>query len=91
MRSGFLKLDGTNYSMWSMRMTDVLQREGPWDLRIGDEVIVKRPDSTILILPREYQTALNWYQAQRRRIQKAVGTLCLGRTDVIAVSYFNEV
>jgi len=54
MGSGFPKLDGTNYRMWFMRMTDVLQRERLWDLTIGDEVIVKRPDSTILVLPREY-------------------------------------
>jgi len=54
MGSGFPKLDGTNYSMWSMRMTDVLQREGLWDLTIRDEEIVKRPDSTIPILPRDY-------------------------------------
>jgi len=74
-----------------MRMTDVLQREGQWDLMIGDEEIVKRPDSTILVLPREYQTALDQYQAQRRRIQKAVGTLRLGMTDAIAVFYYNEV
>jgi len=91
MGSGFSKLDGTNYRMWSMRITDVLQREGLWDLTIGDEEIVKRPDSTILVLPREYQTALDRYQAQRRRIQKAVGTLRLGMTDAIAVSYYNKV
>jgi len=91
MESGFPKLDGTNYHMWSMRMTDVLQLEGLWDLMIGDQEIVKRPDSTILILPREYQTALDRYQAQRRRIQKAVGTPRLGMTDAIAVSYYNKV
>jgi len=91
MGSGFPKLDGTNYHMWSMRMTDVLQREGLWDWTIGDEEIVKRPDSTILVLPREYQTALDRYQAQRSRIQKAVGTLRLGMTDAIALSYYNEV
>ena len=91
MGSGFPRLDGTNYRMWSMQMTDVLQQEGVWDLTIGDEEIVKRPDSTILVLPREYQTALDRYQAQRRRIQKAVGTLRLGMTDAIAVSYYNEV
>jgi len=60
-------------------------------LTIGDEEIVKGPDSTILILPREYQTALDRYQAQRRKIQKAVGTLCLRMTDTITVSYYNEV
>jgi len=27
MGSGFAKLDGTNYGMWSMQMTDILQRE----------------------------------------------------------------
>jgi len=91
MGSGFPKLDGTNYRMWSMRMTDALQREGQWDLTIGDEEIVNRPDSTIRVLPREYQTALDRYQAHRRRIQKAVGTLRLGMTDAIAVSYYNEV
>jgi len=31
------------------------------------------------------------YQAQRRRIQKAVGTFRLGMTDAITVSYYNEV
>ena len=77
--------------MWSMRMTDILQREGLWDLTIGNEAIVKCPDSTILVLHREYQTALDRYQAQRRRIQKAVGTLCLGMTAAIPVSYYNEV
>jgi len=91
MGSGFPKLDGTNYRMRSMGMRDVLQREGLWDLTIGDEEVVKRPDPTILVLPREYQTALDRYQAQRRRIQKAVGTLHLGMTDAIAVSYYNEV
>jgi len=89
--SGFPKLDGTNYRMWFMRMTDVLHQEGLWDLTIGDEEIVKRPDSTILVLPREYQTALDRYQARRRRIQKAVGTLRLGMTEAIAVSFYNEV
>ena len=91
MGSGFPKLDGTNYRIWSMRMTGVLQWEGLWDLTIGDEEIVKRTDSTILVGPREYQTALDRYQVQRRRIQKAVGTLRLGMTDAIAVSYYNEV
>jgi len=91
MGSGFPKLDGMNYRMWSMRMTDVLQQEGLWDLMIGDEEIVKQPASTILVLPREYQTAVDRYQAQRRRIQRAVGTLRLGMTEAIAVSYYNEV
>jgi len=91
MVSGFLKLDETYYRMWSMQMTDVLQRKGLWDLMIGDKEIVKQPDSTKIVLPREYQTALDRYQAQRRRVQKAVGTLRLGMTNVIAVSYNNEV
>jgi len=91
MGSDFPKLDATKYCMRSMPKTDVLQREGLWDLTIGDEEIVKQPDSTIFVLPREYQTALDRYQAQRRRIQKAVGTLCLGMTDTITVSYYNEV
>jgi len=55
------------------------------------EEIVKQPDSTILILPREYQTDLNRYQAEGRRIQKAIGTLRLGMTDAISVSYYNKV
>ena len=91
MGSGFLKLDGKNYRMWSKRMTYVLQWEGLWDLINGDEEIVKRPDSTILVLPREYQTAWDRYQVQRRRIQQAVGTPRLGMTDAIAVSYYNKV
>ena len=45
----------------------------------------------ILVQPREYQSALDRYQAQRRRSQKAVGTLRLCMTDAIAVSYYNEV
>ena len=40
--------------MWSMRMTDVLQQKGLWDLTIGEEELVKRHDYTILIVPREY-------------------------------------
>jgi len=91
MGMSFPKLDGTNYRLWAMRMTDVLQREGIWDLTIGDEDILKRPDSVILVLASEYQKALDRYQAQRRRIQRAVGTLRLGMTDAIAVSYYNEV
>jgi len=87
MGMSFPKLDGTNYRLWAMRMTDVLQREGIWDLTIGDEDILKRPDSVILVLASEYQKALDRYQAQRRRIQKAVGTFRLGMTDAIAVSY----
>jgi len=63
MGSGFPKLDGTNYCMWSMRMTDVVQQEGLWDLTISDGVTVNRPDSTILILPREYQTALDCHKS----------------------------
>jgi len=55
---------------------------------IGDEDILNWPDSVILVLASEYHKALDRYQAQRRTIQKAVGTFCFGITYAIAVSYY---
>jgi len=52
---------------------------------------MKPPHSIILVLPSEYQIALDQYQVQKRRIQKAVGTHRLGMTDAMGVSYYNEV
>jgi len=71
-------------------MTDVLQREGLWNLTIGDEDIVRPPDSKVLVIASDYQKAMDRYQAQRGRIQNAVGTLRIGMTDAIAVPYYHE-
>ena len=81
---GFPKLDGTNYRIWTMRMTDLLQREGLWQLITGDEVIVEKPESLSVV----YEKNLDRYQAQQRRLLKAMGTLRMGMTDAIAVGYY---
>ena len=38
----FAKLDGTNYRLWAMRMTDYLQREGLWNLVNGREELLDK-------------------------------------------------
>jgi len=66
----FSKLEGTNHRIWMMRVTDLLQREGLRQLT-GEEVILEKPES----LSVHYEKNLDRYQAQQRRILKAMGTL----------------
>ena len=81
----FDKLDGTNYRLWVMRMTHLLQREGLWELTTEEEPILEKPDPDSK--EENYERKLDRYELQRRRIYKAIGTLCLGMTDGMAVGY----
>lgn len=83
----FAKLDGINYAsrMWLMRMQDYLMCEGLWDLTQGHEEILEKPKDDKL--DRDYEKKLEKYQAQRLRIQKAIGTLRLTMIDTMAAQY----
>jgi len=84
--TSFAKLDGTNYSVWLMRMQDYLLCEGLWDLTQGHEEILEKPKDDKL--DRDYEKKLEKYQAQRLRTQKAIGTLRLAMTDTMAERYY---
>ena len=81
----FAKLDGISYRVWLMRMQDYLMCEGLWDLTQGHEEILEKPKDDKL--DRDYEEKLEKYQAQRLRIQKAIGTLRLAMTDTMAERY----
>ena len=84
----FDKLNGTNYKGWVSRMRRLLQRESLWDLTTNEEVILRRPE--LGSTDGDYEKKLERYQDQRRRIQKAVITICLAMTDQIADNYEDD-
>src|SRR5437588_8700000 len=85
----FEKLDGTNYQRWVSRMKRLLQREGLWGLTTNNEIILRRPDSSLT--DRDSERKLEQYQAQQRRIEKAVAIICLAMTDKIADNYEDDI
>jgi len=89
----FVKLDGTNYRLWAMKMTDYLQREGLWNLVNGHEELLEKPEkqeSDKEKLVKEYENNMEKYEKQDLQMQKASGTLRMAMTDAIAIRYYNE-
>jgi hypothetical protein len=76
------KLRDGNYTLWAMRMRDILMEKGVWDLVDGTEELITAP-STGIASREELKDA----RASRARRQKAVSTMRLALEDGIAVRY----
>jgi len=84
----FAKLDGTNYRLWAMRMTDYLQPEGLWNLVNGREELLEKPEkeeSDKDKLVKEYKKNMEKYEKHDLRMEKASGRLRMAMTDAIAI------
>jgi len=89
----FAKLDGTNYPLWTMRMSDYLQREGLWNVVNSREKWLEKQEkeeSDKDKLVKECEKNMEKYEKQDLRMQKASGTLRMAMTDAIAIRYYNE-
>jgi hypothetical protein len=74
------KLKDGNYTLWAMRMQDVLMEKGVWEVVDGTEEHITVPSTAS-------REALKDARASRTRRQKAVCTIRLALEDGLAVRY----
>jgi hypothetical protein len=76
------KLKDGNYTLWAMRMQDILMEKGVWEVVDGTEELITVPSTGTAS-----REALKDARASRARRQKAVSTIRLALEDGLAVRY----
>jgi hypothetical protein len=75
------KLKDGNYTLWAMRMRDILMEKGVWEIVDGTETLITAPSEN------PSRESLADARASRARRQKAVSTMRLALDDGLAVRY----